>query len=225
LKVRVVKGHIFIPANQEPVDNHRGVLAASSGLAKTPAASQADKTPSRNGATEPDDKSASKSKVSVNKRGKKGGKEKGEASTPSKLAYVQSLNFPERFLTLGDNEFRLGDKGPMSLFMVHSGLFGKDTLSFESAEKPGWFMVRSQGELLPREFVDTPDFKQGASFLASKPLGIDDQDYVSSESTTIPGRFVRHKGFKLFVNAGKATNRIFSQDATFRILDAPPKGE
>ena len=96
------------------------------------------------------------------------------------------------------------------------GLTGQEgTISFESAEKPGYFL-RHYGFLLylePQNGGRNPSiFDKDATFFLRKNKFFN--CYYSFESVNYPGQFIRHQGYRLKISTYKNTE-LYKNDASF----------
>jgi GH43 family beta-xylosidase len=102
--------------------------------------------------------------------------------------------------TLADSQFRLV-----------TGLIGAGTVSFESANFPGYYLRHKNFELWLEKSDGSTTFKNDAAFY--QRAGLADAAGVSFESYNYAGRYIRHYNYDLFVQAvSTATDR---SDATY----------
>ena len=130
-----------------------------------------------------------------------------------RLANVESLNWPDHYLTPENSGFRLTTLRPQSLLRVHFNKFAPDTIAFESVARPGWYLVELKDEIGFLQFENNKDFKQHASFALSKPFGTQEPAYHSFESSVGKGRFIIHANFAFYV---RSLEQEDSTSATFR---------
>lgn len=141
---------------------------------------------------------------------------------------LQSVNYPNHFVR---HRFFSGSLTQVSsdldrmdaTFRIVPGLAtpsGAGTaqyVSFEAWNYPGFFLVDENGGLvLRRRPTCDRDFDRLATF--KQVAGLADTSAYSFESSLRAGRYIRHRNFGLFVEAGQGD--LFKNDASFR-LTAP----
>ncbi len=106
-----------------------------------------------------------------------------------------------------------------------------ETVSFESVNKPGWFVRHSSFLGVLSQFRSPPDAsvldrspleKKDATFIIHRPGLSGTQGSVSLESVNNPGYFLRHQNFRVKLQRDDGTD-VFHQDASFIWQDAISK--
>ncbi len=133
----------------------------------------------------------------------------------------ESYNYPGKFIRhknfLGHLDPEDGTElfGKDATFKVVPGLADNKQVSFESTNYPGYYL-RHQGFRLKLQRYTTDSnrtlFQKDATFLIRQ--GLAGKFCLSFESYNYPGHFIRHKGFKLYLDK-REENKLFREDATF----------
>ncbi|MEM7343407.1 MAG: AbfB domain-containing protein [Chloroflexota bacterium] len=143
----------------------------------------------------------------------------------------QSYNYPDHFirhfdwlgvLTTVSKEIDMKD----TTFKIVSGLAAPDhpqAISFESINYPGEYLRHYDFRIHLKAKEDTDIFRADATFwLEAGNVAPTDKDWVSFRSFNYPSRFLRHRDFKLWIeaadNAEYAQDYLFKKDTTFRIV-------
>ncbi|MBW2738803.1 MAG: AbfB domain-containing protein [Deltaproteobacteria bacterium] len=139
----------------------------------------------------------------------------------------ESYNFPGYFIrheyflaprdSLGAGGFfgeitkinSLFDKKDAS-FEVVPGLADKQYISFESLNRPGYFLRHQGFRLKLGKSSNDQGFKKDATFKVKPGQAFD--SLVSFESLNYPGRYIRHRDFHLYLEKGN--DNLFRKDAT-----------
>ena len=101
-------------------------------------------------------------------------------------------------------------------FEVVPGLADNRYISFESLNRPGYFLRHQGFRLKLGKSSNDQGFKNDATFKVKAGLAFD--SLVSFESLNYPGRYIRHRDFHLYLEKGN--DNLFRKDATFRINPA-----
>jgi hypothetical protein len=116
----------------------------------------------------------------------------------------------------GEREAYLSEDGKR--FLLRPGLNGEqDKISFESADYRGHYLRYFNGELdLERRegARDSDNYDTDASFQGRSNHWY--EGYMAFESQREPGRFIRHRGWRLRVEADDSTE-LFRMDASWRM--------
>jgi len=97
-----------------------------------------------------------------------------------------------------------------------SGAGASQHVSFEAWNYPGFYLADESGSLVLRQRPTCDrDFDRQATF--KQMGGLADTSAYSYESSLRPGRYIRHRNFVLYVEAGQGD--LFKKDATFRLTD------
>lgn len=145
---------------------------------------------------------------------------------------LQSFNFPDRFVR---HQLSLGELTPIvseldkndATFIMDRGLADNKLISFRSRNFPTRYLRHQDfrvklhegpptffGGPTPPESAEIKLLRADATF-ALVP-GLADQGLVSFRSFNFPDRFLRHRGFHLFVE--EVHDEVGFKDATFRIV-------
>lgn len=100
------------------------------------------------------------------------------------------------------------------VFRMGPGLAGRNTVSFESKNFPGYYLRHQNFRIKLHRMDGSELFRKDASFLVVPGLG--NPSWNSLESYNFPGYFLRHQNFHLYIARGSTD--LFRKDATFRIL-------
>jgi tRNA A-37 threonylcarbamoyl transferase component Bud32 len=136
----------------------------------------------------------------------------------SDVVILQSINFPNRFLSLRpDGQVMLspGRDSAVRLRIV-AGLASSAAISLQVAREPSTFLVEAQG-LLKTGRNENPQAASRATFEIVR--GLADAEWVSFLAHVKPKHYVRHQGFVLKIHAGGGD--LFRKDTTFRPLKEP----
>lgn len=140
---------------------------------------------------------------------------------------LQSVNYPNHFVR---HRFFSGSLAQVSsdldrmdaTFRIVPGLAppsgdgAAQYVSFEAWNYPGFFVVDENGGLvLRRRPTCDRDFDRLATF--KQVAGLADTSAYSFESSLRAGRYIRHRNFGLFVEAGQGD--LYKKDASFRMTD------
>ena len=132
------------------------------------------------------------------------------------MVKLRSQNFPDRFLGASENEGRLVQDGPLTQWKLVPGLCSeRDTISFESLDKPGHYL-RHKNFLLYLETNDgTQLFRKDACFHQRDNHFFD--GFAAFESVNFPNFYIRHSGFRLRISKNVATDALLKVDSSFKI--------
>ncbi|MFI1105182.1 glycoside hydrolase family 43 protein [Streptomyces melanogenes] len=136
-------------------------------------------------------------------------------STPAQR--LQSYNYPDRYVRhTTDLDVRIDpDVSPAddSRFRLRVGLAGTGTVSFESVNRPGYFLRHADYDFqLVRNDGSAP-FAADATF--RKVAGLADASWSSFQSYNHPDRYLRHYAYQLRLEP--ITTATGRSDATFRV--------
>jgi hypothetical protein len=110
--------------------------------------------------------------------------------------------------------------GPGSAdFYVHRGLTGTaHTVSFESRNHAGWYLMHYNSFLHLQQSTNTTEFKRDATFFRRDPLNGSDSDTdISFESENYPGLYIRHHDGHLKIGDSSEGAATFNDDATWTV--------
>jgi len=125
---------------------------------------------------------------------------------------------------LGDITRTLSPSRKDATFKIVPGLTGAaDTISFESVEKTGHYLRHESYRINLHPRADDELFKKDATF---KIVPGKSGEGKSFEATNFPGYYIRHCGFKLYLDNNKLGNKfcnptddVYKQDVSYIILD------
>ncbi|MER5223924.1 glycoside hydrolase family 43 protein [Streptomyces flaveus] len=133
------------------------------------------------------------------------------ANTPAKR--LQSFNFQDRYVRHASFDVRIDQNITNADAQFRSGLAGSGTVSFESANFPGYFL-RHDGSDFQLVYNDgTTQFAEDATF--RQVAGLADSAWSSFQSYNHPDRYIRHYAFQLKLET--ITTATGRSDATFRL--------
>lgn len=131
---------------------------------------------------------------------------------------VKSLNFPSRYVRHADSVGRI-DELPFepyqdSQWRLRAGLSDPNAVSFESVNKPGYFLRHQGFEVKLMQNDGTSIFAADATF--TKVPGLADASWSSFRSVNYPTRYLRHSAYVLRID--EITTATGRADATFRVV-------
>jgi len=133
------------------------------------------------------------------------------------FAAWQSYNYRDHFIR---HRNFLGEITPISsqldrddsTFRMVRGLYGGNTVSFESKNYPGYYLRHQEFRIKLHRPDGSDLFRQDASFMVVP--GLADLSGKSFESVNYPGHYIRHRNFHLYLEGGN--DDLFRKDCTFR---------
>ena len=138
--------------------------------------------------------------------------------------YINSKNYRKFYIgSKNGKDYKITrEKEASKVYIVSPGLTGKrGTISFESAEKPGYFL-RHYGFHISLETKATARnpaiFEKDATF--QKKTDKFNKGFVSFESTNYPGRYIRHQGYRLKISK-QDKSQLFKDDASWKVVQNP----
>lgn len=132
---------------------------------------------------------------------------------------LESHNFAGRYVRHYNYAARIDENvSPVldSQFRIVPGLANASSVSFESINLPGYYLVRNaSNQIVLQQYAGTSAFKNDATF--NQTAGWADNTKVSYESYSQPGYFIRHYNYVLQLAAVNASSAAtLKSDATFR---------
>lgn len=132
---------------------------------------------------------------------------------------LESQNFAGRYVRHYNYAARIDENvSPVldSQFRIVPGLANASSVSFESINLPGYYLVRNaSNQIVLQQYAGTSAFKNDATF--NQTAGWADNTKVSYESYSQPGYFIRHYNYVLQLAAVNASSAAtLKSDATFR---------
>ncbi|MEV5029076.1 AbfB domain-containing protein [Paenibacillus sp. LPE1-1-1.1] len=132
---------------------------------------------------------------------------------------LESHNFATRYVRHYNYAARIDENvSPVldSQFRIVPGLASASSVSFESINLPGYYLVRNaSNQIVLQQYAGTSAFKNDATF--NQTAGWADNTKVSYESYSQPGYFIRHYNYVLQLAAVNASSAAtLKSDATFR---------
>jgi hypothetical protein len=151
---------------------------------------------------------------------------------------IRSLNYPDLYirhknfagyLETANDDLSAKDAS----YKLVPGLANKNCTSLESINFPGYFLRHQNLRIkLSPKVNSTPTIKQvmqgtnDSTFAADatfcRKIGVYGQKGISFESANMPGYFIRHKNFELWIDRSNGTD-LFRKDATFSLVDSLAK--
>lgn len=133
---------------------------------------------------------------------------------------MNSKNYAEYYFG-SDNgkDFSITKTNGVKLYVLSPGLSGEsNTISFESADKPG-FYLRDYEFLLDMESRENgrnkETFDKDATFKLNKNTFYD--GFYALESVSHPDYYIRHEGLRLKISKQDNTE-LFKNDASFKVV-------
>ncbi len=145
--------------------------------------------------------------------------------------FLASINFRTRAIRHRDflaelTEVTNDQDASDGRFSIRHGLADDAGVSFESVNFPNFFLRHQDFRLKLQQNSGDDLFKHDATFFWRPGLSSignhSAADQCSFESVNLPGLFIRHRDFHLFVEKSSVNPGSFNEDATFGILLAPP---
>jgi hypothetical protein len=137
----------------------------------------------------------------------------------------RAFNYPSHYIVSENGIGKIAEtttphQQTTALFRMTFGLADGTCISFESVEKPGYFLRHSNFALRLDPYQNTSLFKKDATF---KPMpGLADKMCLSFMSTNFRNYYIRHRNFNLYLDdiskTDPATAFVFRKDATFMPL-------
>jgi sucrose-6-phosphate hydrolase SacC (GH32 family) len=131
---------------------------------------------------------------------------------------LQSFNYQDRYVRHTSFDVRIDPNvSPLddSRFKLRTGLAGTGTVSFESANHPGYFLRHGNYDFQLVHNDGTAQFAADASFF--KIAGLADSSWSSFQSYNFPDRYIRHYAY--YLKLDPITTATARSDATFRVTN------
>ena len=126
--------------------------------------------------------------------------------------YLGEINWPRTWGNTETLTFKGGD-GKMEIPM--SSLTPGNKISLLSATSWDRYLRHASFAGFVTGYTADPTFLKDATFLLT-PANNGNGAYVSFQSVNYPGQFLRHSGFRIYLNGG--SDPVFRQDSSFKIM-------
>jgi hypothetical protein len=141
---------------------------------------------------------------------------------------LQPLNSEGHYIAVNKDYFEAfivkGGKDKSTEWKIVPGLSGRG-VSFECSQTPGYFVRQQKGRLKVHSNDASEVFQKDASFEIRRPnCDVEEDNYVSFESISFPGFFIRCKNFELWIDHSSA-DKAFQIGSTFRVSFADKEQE
>jgi len=131
---------------------------------------------------------------------------------------LESKNYPNMKIDIttgGEGRLTSNENSEFQHFRVVQGLCGvAGTVSFESVGKTGNFLSFNNNKIILGEYI-TMRHKPDACFYPRYNKYF--KDYTAYESLSYPNKFIRHKGFRLYIEDDDKTE-LFRKDASWKTV-------
>ena len=134
---------------------------------------------------------------------------------------LQSYNYPSYYVgARGNSAYILQQAQPRRWKIVTPGLCGNPgTVSIQSATNHDRYLRHHAFVVFEQSFssdTNKPLFRRDACFIQRKDKWFPGHD--AFEGHNIPGRFMRHRGYRLYMDVYVST-ALFEKDASFRVVE------